>query len=322
MPLDVQWLCSQTTSPSVSKPVIPDESPVASSRTEKNPLGSNSHLGSNMPPPAVTTPDPEDIKLLLAQSQKLQATVDAFAAETTALTTSVKFFSDQYDELLKTVNTLKSENADCKKRIATLEAEKTALKTGHREVKNHLQQLDQYGLNRNVEIHGVDERQDEDPRTLVTEIIKLLHVSITDKEIDVVHRLGKPSPASAVARSRPRPIIVQFTNRSARQRLLEKKKTALTSFNLVQNGNNRSSIYIYENLSPHFKHLLWKARQCAPENGFQSCWYRNGMILVKKTRDGTDPTYQIRDHEDLNARLPQQAALKGNVGSHTMIGNA
>lgn len=172
--------------------------------------------------------------------------------------------------------------------IKELGKENTALKKEVKVLRQNINSLDQYGRRRNVELHGVQQRPGEDVVGLVREIGNILQLPTGD--IDVAHRMKKKS-------NKRNPIIVQFLSRSSRDAWLSKRKTGITSNNVVR-GSDDSAIYINVNLSPYQSDLYWQARKFKITNNYRFCWVNGrGDIFLK--RDENTNALLVSTVEDL-----------------------
>lgn len=223
----------------------------------------------------------QSVEKFMQQVQKMQTEVDS-------LKKSMDFMSGSYDEIFKS-------NKKYEGKIKELTEEVTLLKTRCNNKDNLLlkfENLDQYHRNRNLEIHGVPETQNEDCINIIVNIAKEHNIAIERDDIDVAHRLKKTNGRT------PPAIIAQFKTRQQRNLLLAKKKlTILNNRNIpvTQIGDN---IYINENLSPYFKNIFVKAKIYAREHGYRYVWVRNGKIFIKQNENSTS-TVLYRE-EDLD----------------------
>lgn len=139
-----------------------------------------------------------------------------------------------------------------------------------------LNTLDQYGRNRNLEIENVEYRRDESVEDIVLNLAKVLNLNIVKSDIDAAHRL--PSRKT----DRPQKIIVQLVSRKKRDAFLVKKKSGITSDQLVSGGKQKLNIYINENLTPSNREVLWAAKQRARELQYKFVWVKQGKIFARQ----------------------------------------
>ncbi|XP_046684761.1 serine-aspartate repeat-containing protein F-like [Homalodisca vitripennis] len=89
---------------------------------------------------------------------------------------------------------------------------------------SRVNQLEQYGRNKNLEFNEVAEVQGEDVEGVVRCIANKMGVSLKEDDIEIAHHLPKTRKEN-----RPATIIVQFARRKIRDRLLEARKTDVTN---------------------------------------------------------------------------------------------
>ena len=179
------------------------------------------------------------------------------------------------EEALTTITKQNEKLIVQERRINQLEAENGKLKENFKELSSNFNRLDQYGRRRHLEIHGIQERHNEDLRSIVTNIGKTLQLPVND--IDVVHRLK----TKVKKRS---PIIMTFISRTSRVAWIIKRKTGLVSNNIV-GGSDDQPIFINVNLTKFNKDLFWKCRLFKKLKGFKYCWVNpKGDIYLKKKR--------------------------------------
>lgn len=195
------------------------------------------------------------------------------------LTKALEFQSARYDKLFEALEQERARNKEHEKKITKLENENKQLVEKLNETEHHVNNLDQYGRNRNIEIHGVQERVGEDLKQLVIEMGKLLNIDCCEKDIDVVHRVPARQPNKRKA------IIVQFTTRTCRDVWLKKRITGLVSNNLIS-GSDDEGLFINVNLSAYNRELAWKARVFAKRYRYKFCWVNgNGNIFLRKSEE-------------------------------------
>jgi PHD-finger len=155
--------------------------------------------------------------------------------------------------------------------------------------------LEQYGRNKNIEIDNVEKFDNEVLEEVVTKLASAIKIDITEKDIDVVHRL--PSRKNSEA---PPKIIVQFTSRRKRDEFIAaRSQTAPVTSESIVGGKNKARIYINENLTRYYKDLLWRAKQRAKEAGYQHIWFKYSKVLVRKS-DTSQEVIRIFNFSDLD----------------------
>lgn len=154
-------------------------------------------------------------------------------------------------------------------------------------------------------IHGVGEKETEDPVSLLENVIATMGLEAdipTDVCLDDIHRLGKPLNMET---TRPRPLLVTFTKFKYKNTIWSAKKKL-----------KGSGIVITEFLTKRRQKLYADARTAL---GSKNVWTHNGEIhvVVGKRRSKICSSLQIQElkstdvHEAEAApsqRLPSQSA--------------
>lgn len=216
----------------------------------------------------------DKLRELVAAVQEMKETVD--------------YISNQHDDILSKLNSVVETQAEQaknieknKKQIDKLSLENEYL---HRQIKKqqeHMNFLDQYNRRENIELHGIDEKPNENLQQIVEDVATALNLPLSADCTVALHRLPKPK---LNRNNRPAPIIVRFINRKISERWLEKRKTGITSKNLMKNGSN-TPIFINENLTPANKELHWHARVRGKDLKYEFVWIKKGSIYMKKDKD-------------------------------------
>lgn len=194
---------------------------------------------------------------------------------------AMSFLSNDYDNLRKTATQQNKSIQVCTNRITELEKQNNYLYNEVEKLRYGLNQLDNYGRRFNLEIHNVEESQNEDVPEILENLAKVIKVQFKPSDIGVAHRLPKAPNSKS---KRPAPLLVQFTRKDTRNNwMASKKKVDVISKN-IKEGNSESPIYFNENLSPDTKKLFLEARYFAKLHGYH-CWTSNGNVLVRKKTD-------------------------------------
>lgn len=187
---------------------------------------------------------------------------------------SVEFMSQKYDQFLVDFEKERKANKEQKTEVVKLREESKLLYKQNEEISDRLNHLDQYHRNKNLETHGLPQRDNEDVDQILLDMAVLLKLPLKIEDIEAAHRLKQPK------NKKPPPIIVQFASRRLRNMWI-KKRTGITCKNVIKNGSD-TPIYFNENLTPINKQLFWQARKLAKEKNLKYCWIKDGKILVKK----------------------------------------
>ena len=197
---------------------------------------------------------------------------------------NIRAVVDKMNEVCK-VNTImlkKIQSLDAE--IVKLNEENDKLYDEIYEQKVDLTSLNQYGRRENVEFCNIPETVSQDQlKEHITEVMKSMGIKLSGNDIHVLHRIGKSSS------SRPRNVIVRFTNRKTAFTLLKKKKK-------LKDGKFKR-YYVIENLCPYNKRIFNKLYARKKNNEIHSLWSYNGNVFVK-VHEGDDRV-QVQHLDDI-----------------------
>ena len=184
---------------------------------------------------------------------------------------SVAYLSEKFEEMKVTTQKLERENDDLDKKNKALQKQVDALS-------QNVLDLDQYHRRVNLEISGVPERKDEEPEKIALQVAQVISSTVKADDIDIAHRIGKQKEGNR----RPRPIIIRFNNRRARNAVYDERRK-LKDFTIKDLGfQGRDRIYINENLISTTRELLGEVNKARRDAGYEFLWTYHGRIYVKK----------------------------------------
>ena len=158
-----------------------------------------------------------------------------------------------------------------------------------------INKANQYGRRFHLEFQEIPKEDDENLKDMVKKLAGLLGVTMTEKDIQAVHRIPTRNE------KRIPPIIIEFTHREIRDNFLKNRKKIVTQDDLLLNGNGEK-IYIKESLSKFFRDLEFAARfEFKYKKNFKFVWYNKNQILIRKNE--TSKLYKISNFEQLNELL-------------------
>jgi uncharacterized protein YoxC len=194
------------------------------------------------------------------------------------LQNSVQYISNQYDELIKTTNTIRHDfkivQSECDELRATVSIMTDRVNT-----------LEQHLRNSNIEIQGVPEHKNENIISIINKVAEVVSLKLDDSDILLCTRVAHKNRDN----KNPRAIVVQL--RSSRCR--DEFYSAVTRYNkthpneklgssLLGFGGPTTPIYVSEHLSPTNKSLHAAARAKAKQLSYKFVWVRNGRIYLRK----------------------------------------
>lgn len=147
---------------------------------------------------------------------------------------------------------------------------------------------------KNVCIHGVPRRENENLRTIVLRVFAKIGADISSNDIAVVHRLSKSDPL----------IIVKFANTAAKQSVMLHRCSRDVQSSDVMGllpGVVPSKVHIFSHLTHFFEDLRKIAKQALNEQRLYSyCLTKHGF-LVRRSRNS--PEKYIFSRNELKAYI-------------------
>jgi hypothetical protein len=177
---------------------------------------------------------------------------------------------------------MKQEIDDQRNVIGSLECENI-------ELRRRVQDLEAYSRIDNLVIHGLPEQYAESAATTSSvesdsnvsseqQFIKFceskLHVTVKESDISIAHRLPRKPGSRPTGPSAPRALIVRFTNRRIRSRILAAKK--------LLRGDSTSKIYVNEHLSEFASKVFAATRRLYNNKKIAGTWTYNGQVYLRK----------------------------------------
>lgn len=196
-------------------------------------------------------------------------------AEMKSLTESVKFMSDEFEDMKKRLREATEEREALRKSNEELRAKCKENENVIQQLQKRVVQSEQYSRRSNIEIRGLVEQDNEDVAELVGKIGDVLGEPITSSDIEVCHRV----PTREAGKSN---VVVQFRSRQKRDSVLEKARKARVRNNQVGIPDD-ARVFVNEHLCPTLKRLLSLALARKRECQWRFVWTRNGKVLARKT---------------------------------------
>lgn len=194
----------------------------------------------------------------------------------------VKEQKEAISSLLQTIEILRTQNNSLKREVV--------------ELKDRVDDLEQYSRMNSIEIQGVPETVGEAAEEVVGRVIEATGLRFDPSMIDTCHRLPSNTAGSTVAP--PRGIIVKFVRRVDKEKVLQARQRTGKVINTLDLGwTMNNPVYINECLSPNRKRLFAMVRARRKTANFQFAWTKRGKIFVKR-RPG-EPAIHIKNIEDI-----------------------
>ena len=210
-------------------------------------------------------------KSLNTKLSVLEHAIDSVREGQTSIVHSLSFLNEKFEEMKVKTEKIEKDNKDLQEQNVRLEKKLAELST-------QLNDLDQYHRRVNLEVSGIPEQRGENPEQVVLSIAKHISPDLSASDFDVVHRLGSKRTDD----NRPRPIIVRFTTRRARNAMYDGRRKLKTFSSRDLGFNSDGKIYINENLISSTKELLKDVNKARRDAGYKFLWTQNGRIYVRK----------------------------------------
>lgn len=252
---------------------------------------------SEQPQASVLTPGEETItydRFSALLDSKLSSLKTSITQEITArlrkeIGSAIESLKDDFtkttDYLVDEQNDLKADLVDANEKIRLLKQEKEALNLEVIDIERRMDSLDKASRSRNIEIHCVPQKRNENLYFLVKKLYDAVKLSISDTDICSVRRVAKMNPNS----DRPRSILLTLPSERHRDILISAFKrhnknnpADLISTQHLEIPGETKLVYLSEHLSPKCKELHASARKVSKERGYKFVWVKFGKIYVRK----------------------------------------
>lgn len=251
-----------------------------------------------------------DLATLAGEMRSLRSMVDGFKSHfEKVISDSVAKLDERFGEMLARL----SANEE---KTAHIISENQSLKMQIAELENRLQSQSQSSHRNEVEIIGLHETPSENLSHLVLVAAKKVGVDLKYEDIDWIERAGPrrnkntEAAESSTHNSKsnlPRPIVVRFTRRTARDQFLKsaKSRKSFMAGDLDDTiPNPTAKIYFNERLIREKRKLFRETRARAKAAGYKYCWTRNGLIYIRRKDDS--PAVQIHNIDELTERFGEK----------------
>lgn len=187
-------------------------------------------------------------KIIREENTVLSTKIDEFQ-------TSIDFYGKQIDSYTAVLTRMTEENKQLMRKCNHLEQKYLELENQLQRMKSEAEDDRQYSRNINVEVRGLPEMPNENLIDVTLKLAKGVTVEdIKREDIQAVHRVGSKT-------AKIRPIVVQFTSRAIRDRMLSKSKEKKPTVNLIYEGERANPVYVNEHMTPYYRNLMYEAKR-------------------------------------------------------------
>ena len=187
-----------------------------------------------------------------------------------------------FNDALKAAN---QEISALKVQMAEKDASITSLNRRIAAIESHSDDLEQQGRKGSVRVFGVPEETSGSTDDKILQICNDnlgLDPPLTLDDLEVTHRLGREEKKKEGDNviPKPRPIIVKFTNRRVKGRVMDARSTLKD--NPCEHSNGKSApVYIQDDLTKRRANLAYMARQLKRSGAITDTWVSNCKVLAK-----------------------------------------
>ena len=161
-----------------------------------------------------------------------------------------------------------------------------------------LDDLEQLGRQGSMRVFGIPEvtpgTVDDKVSAVCNDQMKV-KLKLTIEDLEVVHRVGKPPPSpsnpddtksdvtesSDATTTKPHPILVKFSCRRTKARVMKNKKHLKDNLHVSPDGNITSPVYVADDLTKWHTNLSYRARLLKHSGKIADIWTFDSKILVK-----------------------------------------
>ncbi|MES9883009.1 MAG: hypothetical protein ABW185_19250 [Sedimenticola sp.] len=186
--------------------------------------------------------------------------------------------------ILELTQPMRDELSETRKRLDITEQENVKLRADLNDLRSAIDDQEQYSRRSCLRISGIvgdDGSPSENVEHKLLTLAATHKIPIKTEDIDIAHRLGKPSPGYN------RPVIVKFGNSKARQSVLEARKSL-------------GSVYVNEDLTKYRQNLHYHARKLVRDKKLDRTWIGGGKVFARFPFSAPGTKVLIRSMADID----------------------
>jgi len=233
----------------------------------------------------------EEMKLKFKCRVCKEATIGSnMKTEIEELKNALQFHSDTYENMKTEIAELKKENSANKKEIMKMKTENDYLYRELSKLQERVNVMEQKDNLNCVEIHNLPAQPNEDLQEIVETIGSQLQIPAEKNLIKEVYRVQKgkgdyatKTKTKPTTNKKPPVIVVRFADKTLANQWIDKKKTGLSSVNII-GGVQNNDLYINEHLTQHYRDLYWQARITSKKLNYQFVWIKHGYICRERSK--------------------------------------
>lgn len=204
---------------------------------------------------------------------------------------SIDYGHETLDSLSKRFDEQCEKITACFGAMEIVTAELNAVKKENAELRDRMEELEQYSRSNMLEVNGIPQTINENLTDIICKMSNALGHQISEKEIDICHRMKSRKEGQTP------PIVVRFVRRMDRNEIIQRRKVK-RDFSTRDMGQSLDSrVYINESLSLSRRKVFATARELYKKNKIKYIWVKNGKILARK-EDGA-PAIELKNLGDV-----------------------
>ena len=200
-----------------------------------------------------------------------------------------------------------------------------ALKHDNQELREELDELQQYNRKPSIRVNGIPESEDEDTYQVLLQLFNehmQLEPPVQLQDIDISHRVGRtPNPAQSSDKPSHRAIIARYASRRIKTKVMREKKklkqkpapapeendreteeSGTTTNDLPEDTSLISTlpIFISDDLTRRRAHLANMAHDLRRRHSIRDTWVFDGRIMIKDNRNMVHEIRRVSDFPQSN----------------------
>ncbi|XP_045455251.1 uncharacterized protein LOC123668162 [Melitaea cinxia] len=236
----------------------------------------------------------QEMRLLRAELGSVAKTMSSFKEELARLNTVVGSLTKKFEDIEVRLNVLEASNGD--RSSVTNDQQLSDLVA---QLRAELNDREQEGLQNDIEIAGLEEKNGENPTHLVLSLATKLGYELEERDVVSAERVGSRRVyAVSSEHPRSRPIVVRLARRAVRDAMIRAARVRRGTDSAGVTEGEPRSVYVNERLTPTNRNLFFKTREECRRAGWKHVWTRNGRIFTRKS-DVTE-IRRVRAISDLN----------------------
>lgn len=246
-----------------------------------------------------------------------QSVQDTIREELTTLQSEVRNLTSEFKTIKSTLSDITSRVSDLESHanymqdlstvpadLSVLKQECTnkfqCLKSENDLLAKHLDDMEQYSRQTNIEIRNLPERKNEYLEGIIVNLGKVLKLPITTNDVVFAHRVPHAHKYNTGEKQAPKNVIIKFQSRTLRDNVVAASKQHRTGINTeqLQLTGPPTKIFINEHLTLRRKMLFRQTKEKCAVKKYKFVWVKNATVMAR--REESSPVIFVRSESDLD----------------------